>query len=88
LEFRQIANNTARKTVAARYATLSTERSGTAPAWFRAGNFVTGSIRHGSAQTLSYSLPKGKYLELDFDSDPKTGNELVWQGMWRIVKLT
>jgi hypothetical protein len=51
------------------------------------GQANTDAISPGHAQTLTYSLPKGEYVEMCFFPDPVTGIPHALMGMIRVVHL-
>jgi len=57
------------------------------PTFVRAGMRQTGTLSPNHWQTLTYSLPKGTYVEMCFFPDPKTGMPHALMGMVRIVTL-
>jgi hypothetical protein len=61
--------------------------SNAAPKFARPGAAGTDAVSPGHTQTLTYSLPKGEYVELCFFPDPKTGVPHALMGMIRVVQL-
>jgi hypothetical protein len=57
------------------------------PSFGLSGSADTDAVSPGHAQTLTYSVPKGEYVELCFFPDPKTGIPHALMGMFRIVHL-
>jgi hypothetical protein len=51
------------------------------------GSTGTDTLTTGESQTLTYSLPKGEYVELCFFPDPMTGMPHALMGMIGIVHL-
>jgi hypothetical protein len=51
------------------------------------GQAATDAVGEGSSMTLSYSLPKGEYIEVCFFPDPKTGMPHALMGMIGVVTL-
>jgi hypothetical protein len=58
------------------------------PSFALQGQVGTDSLGEGFSQTVSYSLPKGQYVQLCFFPDPKTGMPHAFMGMIRMVNLT
>ena len=57
------------------------------PAFGLPGGANTDIVGEGNAQTLSYKLPKGEYIELCFFPDLKTGMPHALMGMVAVVTL-
>lgn len=57
------------------------------PPWVRKGQAATDTVGEGNAQTLTYKLPKGQYVEVCFFPDPKTGMPHAFMGMIAMVHL-
>jgi hypothetical protein len=57
------------------------------PPWALRGDISTDVISPGLAQTLTYNLPKGEYVELCFFPDLQTGMPHALMGMVGIVHL-
>jgi hypothetical protein len=57
------------------------------PTFFLNGQVGTDPVGEGNAQTLTYNLPKGEYVEVCFFPDPKTGMPHAFMGMIGIVTL-
>lgn len=57
------------------------------PSWALQGNGGTDLLTTHESQTLTYSLPKGEYVEMCFFPDPKTGMPHALMGMIGIVHL-
>jgi hypothetical protein len=58
------------------------------PSFALKGQAGTDTVGEGYSQTLTYSLPKGEYIEVCFFPDPKTGMPHAFMGMIGIVQLT
>lgn len=52
------------------------------------GDVGTDLLGAGKSQTLTYTLPKGEYVEICFAPDAETGIPHVFSGMLRIVHLS
>jgi hypothetical protein len=61
--------------------------SNSTPSLARKGSAGTDAVSPGHSETITYSLPKGEYVELCFFPDPKTGIPHAFMGMIRIVHL-
>jgi hypothetical protein len=61
--------------------------SNSEPAFIRPGEIQTDAVGPGHAETLSYSLPKGEYVEVCFFPDLRTGIPHAFMGMINIVHL-
>ena len=57
------------------------------PSFGLKGQAGTDAVSPGNSQTLTYSLPKGEYVEICFFPDPKTGIPHAFMGMIRVVQL-
>jgi hypothetical protein len=57
------------------------------PSFALPGGTGTDALSMGQSQTLSYSTPKGSYVELCFFPDPKTGIPHAFMGMIRLVTV-
>lgn len=57
------------------------------PSWALRESAATDTISPGLGQTLTYSLPKGEYVELCFFPDLQTGMPHANMGMYRLVHL-
>jgi hypothetical protein len=57
------------------------------PSFILPGQVGTDILGKGMSQTLTYSVPKGEYVELCFFPDPKTGMPHAFMGMIGLVTL-
>jgi hypothetical protein len=84
LDLIHVKEGTTKKEV---FAALTSNSPGP-PSFARKGQAATDSLGEGYSQTLTYSLPKGEYVELCFFPDPKTGMPHALMGMIGIVHLS
>jgi hypothetical protein len=75
------------KTGTTRAQILASFNSNSEPAFVRPGEIQTDAVGPGHAVTLSYSLPKGEYVEACFFPDLETGIPHAMMGMFSIVHV-
>ena len=75
------------KTGTTRAQILASFNSNSEPAFIRPGEIQTDAVGPGHAVTLSYSLPKGEYVEACFFPDLQTGIPHAVMGMFSIVHV-
>lgn len=66
---------------------LNSDGPPTGPNFQRSGGVGTDVVSMGQSQTLTYTLPKGEYVEMCFFPDLQTGMPHAMMGMVRVVHL-